>query len=136
MKLISKYIYITLVFSLLFPFSNAFAAGLVPNCAGSTCTVCNFLQLISNIAYFIVKDVMPPLAGLLFLIGGIIMIASAGSEERYKKGKKVIVNTGIGVVIVLTSWVIVNTLITTLGKSSVAGMQVQNWWQPPNCGGR
>jgi hypothetical protein len=81
----------------------------------------------------VVKDVMPPLAGLLFLIGGIMMIASAGSEERYKKGRRVIVDTAIGVVIILASWIVVNTLITTIGTQTVNGFSPQNWWQPPMC---
>lgn len=108
-------------------------AGLVPDCAGSTCTLCHVLQLISNIAFFLVKDVMPPLAGLLFLIGGIMMIAAAGSEERYKKGRQILIDAAIGVVIVLASWIVINTLITTLGTRAVDGFQPQSWWQPPMC---
>jgi hypothetical protein len=107
------------------------AAALVPNCAGYTCTICSLLQLISNIALFLVSNVMPPLAGLLFLVGGIMMIAAAGSEERYKKGRKIVIDTAIGAVIVLVSWLIVNALITTIGSAaSIPGFSVQNWWHP------
>jgi len=121
----SKIIIILLV---LFFAQTTAAAGLVP-CNGPDCTLCDILKLISNIATFVVQAVMPSLAGLLFLIGGIIMVASAGSEERYKKGKQVLVNTAIGVVIVLGSWVVVNTIIVTLGKS-VDTFQVDSWWNP------
>lgn len=128
--------YFKLAVALLFLFfaKASWAAGLVPcgNPGESPCTVCHLLKLLSNIALFIVRTAMPPLAGLLFLIGGIMMIASAGSEERYKKGKAIIINTAIGVVIVLGSWVIVNTIIVTLGQN-IAGFQVENWWQPPQC---
>ncbi len=102
------------------------AGGLVP-CSGPDCTPCYFLQLVSNITLFLVKDVTAPLAGLLFLVGGIMMVAAGGSEERFKKGKKIFANTAIGVVIVLASWAIVNTLITTLG-SSVEGFNPGSWW--------
>ncbi|MBU1102114.1 pilin [Patescibacteria group bacterium] len=128
--------YFKLILPLLYLFfaKVSLAAGLVPcgNPGEQACTVCHLLKLLSNIALFIVRTAMPPLAGLLFLIGGIMMIASAGSEERYKKAKAIIINTAIGVVIVLGSWVIVNTIIVTLGQN-VAGFQVENWWQPPQC---
>ncbi|MDD2753171.1 MAG: hypothetical protein PHT44_00960 [Candidatus Portnoybacteria bacterium] len=102
-------------------------AALVPACRGASCTPCNFLQLISNIVMFLVRDVTAPLAGLLFLIGGIMMIWAGGDETRYKKGKDTFKSTAIGVLIVLASWAIVNTLITTFG-TSVAGFVPGNWW--------
>ena len=106
------------------------ADGLVP-CSGPNCTVCSFLQLISNVIMFIVRDITAPLAGLLFLIGGIMMVSAGGSEARLKKGKEIFKNTAIGVLIILASWAIVNTLITTFG-SNVAGFVPGNWWQV-NC---
>ncbi len=106
-------------------------AALVPACRGASCTPCDFMQLISNISFFIVRDITAPLAGLLFLVGGIMMVSAGGSEERFKKGKEIFKNTVFGVLIVLASWAIVNTLITTLG-SSVAGFVPGTWWQV-NC---
>lgn len=106
-------------------------AALVPDCRGASCTPCNFLQLISNLVVFMVRDVTAPLAGLLFLIGGIMMVSAGGDEMRYKKGKDIFKNTAIGVLIVLASWIIVNTLITAFG-SSVAGFVPGNWWSV-NC---
>ena len=102
------------------------ADGLVP-CSGPDCDLCKFLQLISGLIFFLVKNIMPPLAGLLFLIGGIMMVIAGGSEERLKKGKDILKSTAIGVLIVLASWAIVNTLITTLG-AKVAGFVPSNWW--------
>lgn len=111
----------------LFAALPASAAGLVP-CSGYKCTPCQFLVLVSNIINFMMKDITFPLAGLLFLIGGLMMVASGASEDNYKKGKTIIVNTLIGVVIVLSAWAIVNTLIITVG-SSAAGVRVENWWK-------
>jgi len=107
----------------------AFAAGLV-TCNGPiagnglpACNVCSLLQMISNVVRFIVLDITMPLAGLSFLIGGIMMVAAGGSEERFKKGKKVFVSTVVGILIVLGSWAIINTLITAFGPG-VSG----SWW--------
>lgn len=107
--------------------SSASAAGVVP-CRGATCTPCQFLVLVSNVINFMIRDLAFPLAGLLFLIGGIWMVAAGASEENYKKGKTIVVNTLIGLVIVLAAWAIVNTLIITVG-SSTAGIQVESWWK-------
>jgi len=122
---------ITFLFALFLVPLSAAAQGLVPCAGGYSCTTCSLLQLISNIASFLATNVMPPLAGLMFLIGGIMMVAAAGSEERYKKGRKIVIDTAIGAVIVLVSWLIVNALITTIGSAaSVQGFSVQNWWHP------
>ncbi len=108
------------------------ADGLVP-CSGPVagrlpaCDMCKFLQLISNITLFIVRNITAPLAGLLFLIGGIMMVSAGGSEARLKKGKDIFRDTAIGVLIVLASWAIVNTLITTIGAST-SGFVPSNWW--------
>lgn len=91
------------------------------------CSLCTFLQMINRIVVFLVRDVTAPLAGLLFLVGGIMMVASGGSEDRFKKGKEMFKNTAIGVLIVLASWAIVNTLITTFG-ANVAGFVPGDWW--------
>lgn len=128
---------IALPLALLFFTQASVLAALVP-CTGSLgtptpCTVCHLLQMIANIVFFLVKNVMPPLAGLLFLVGGIMMIASAGSEERYKKGRQILVNVALGAAIVLCSWVIINAIITTIGTSSVNGFSPGSWWSPPGC---
>ncbi len=103
------------------------AAGLVP-CSGINCTVCHFFVLLKNIIDFLVKMVMPPLAGLMFLIGGIMMLSGGASEDNYKKGKGIMKNALIGVVIVLSSWVIVNTLIVFFGRS-IDNFQVDSWFK-------
>ncbi len=109
-------------FLLAIPVSQA--AGLVP-CSGSDCTVCHIFQLIVNITEFLFKQVALPLAGLLFLIGGIMMMLAGGAEARYKKGKDILVNTLVGLVIVLAAFAIVNTLIIFfVPDSTVSG----GWW--------
>ncbi len=133
MKSKFKYLISAFISWLVLFYANLSFAQLVPSCSGASCTPCHVLQLISRIARFLAVDVMVPLAGLLFLIGGIIMIASAGSEERYKKGRKIIIDTAIGAVIVLISWVVVNALITTIGTQTGGGFSPQQWWQPPMC---
>jgi hypothetical protein len=132
MKFIKKiylpiFILLMLLFFVFLPQAQA-AGGLIPCGPGKApCTICHVFELIKNIINFLVIYVTAPLAGLLFLWGGIMMITSGGSEDKFKKGKTMFVNTVIGAVIVLASWAIVNTLITTLA-SNTSGVNVVNWW--------
>lgn len=104
-------------FFLVIPASQA--AGLVP-CEGTDCKVCHLFKLVTNIIEFLFKQIALPLAGLMFLIGGIMMISSGGTETRYKKGKEILVNTLIGLVIVLSAFAIVNTLIMFFASGEFA----------------
>lgn len=108
----------------------AVAAGLVP-CTGSDCTICHFLKMIHDVLFFVVYKIVAPLAGLLFLIGGIMMMLSGASEDWLKKGKELCKNTLIGILIILSSWVIVNTLITTFGVR--VGGFIPSSWNEVNC---
>lgn len=95
------------------------AAGLVP-CEGPDCKVCHLFQLIVNITRFLSETVALPLAGLMFLIGGIMMVSSGGVESRYKKGKEILINTLIGLILVFAAFLIVNTLITFFASGELA----------------
>ena len=81
------------------------AAGLVP-CNGPDCRVCHLFQLITNITSFLFRQIAMPLAGLMFLVGGIMMMLSGGNETRFKKGKEILVNTLVGLVIILVAFAI------------------------------
>jgi len=121
LKNLSSFIFIVSLLSII---PAAQAAGLVP-CNGPDCTVCHVFKLVVNITEFLFKQVALPLAGLMFLVGGIIMMLSAGSEARYKKGKDILINTLIGLDIVLAAFAIVNTLIMFFADGTIAN----GWWR-------
>ena len=103
-------------FFLVLPASQA--AGLVP-CEGPDCKPCDLFRLIVNITNFLFYQIAMPLAGLMFLIGGIMMISSGGTETRYKKGKEILVNTLFGLIIALAAFVIVNSLVSFFGSGDI-----------------
>ncbi len=121
-----KFFKVFVFFSLFFPLVAS--AGLVP-CSGPDCTFCDLLTLVINIVHFAIYDVLLPLAGLLILIGGIMMMLAGVNENYYKKGKEILKNTVIGLVIVLCSWVLVNVLIGALtGNVKVDSFDPSQWW--------
>jgi len=109
--------------SFFFIIPSAQAAGLIP-CSGTDCKPCHILVLIVNLVNFMLKSIVAPLAGLMFLVGGIMIVSDGGSGNRMKKGKEIIKNTLIGAVIALSAWVIVNTLIMAFGSNQISS----NWW--------
>jgi len=109
-------------FFLAIPVSQA--AGLVP-CNGPNCTVCHLFKLVVNVTEFLFKQIALPLAGLMFLVGGIMMMLAGGSETRFKNGKEILINTLFGLVIVLAAFAIVNTIIMFFGSGEIAN----GWWQ-------
>jgi len=119
---------------LLFIFSLGFlvipqiaAARIVPDCKGP-CELCDFFLLIMNIYDFIVFKLAPPVAGLLIVVAGALFLTSGGSEERVSQAKKIFVNVIIGLVFVYASWLIVNSIIQVIGKST-EGFDPSSWWQ-------
>ena len=51
---------------------------------------------------------------LFLIIGGFFYMTSAGNEEQSEKGKKILVNAIIGLVIIMMSYAIVRIVATTL----------------------
>ncbi len=58
------------------------------------------------------------IAVALIIYGGYYWLTAAGNEERITKAKKIILNTVIGLVIILLAWAIVNFIIQTTSNVS------------------
>ncbi len=87
--------------------------GLLP-CNGTDCNWNSLVQLAVNIINFFVWTLVPPVAGLLLLYGGIMFLTSGGNPGRVQQGRTIVTDVVIGLVIVYTSWLIVNTLLSVL----------------------
>lgn len=94
------------------------AAGLVP-CEGVNCTEQDFYGLLVKVIEFAIKYLAFPLVVLFFLWGGFLLLTSGGSPNRVEQGKKAITGAVIGLVIVLTSVVVIHTFFTFFVKSEV-----------------
>ncbi|MDD3102070.1 MAG: pilin [Patescibacteria group bacterium] len=100
--------------------TNCHVGGLInqPICACcGDCTVNDFERLYLNLANIILKY-LGVIALVLFIFGGISWMTSAGSEEKVKKGKAIIMGAVVGMVIVLSAYVIVQALMQALHTES------------------
>jgi len=66
-------------------------------------------------------------------VGGFIFIISAGSESRVRTGKRIMTTAVIGIVLVLSAWLIVNTILFFLTGQETGGIAtIGDFMQPWN----
>ncbi|MBI2617927.1 hypothetical protein HYW58_00495, partial [Candidatus Kaiserbacteria bacterium] len=94
-------------FALIAPdLSYAQAGGLVP-CNGPECNICHLTQLAQRFIEFIVRITFIA-AALLFAYAGFLFFTGGTSPERITNARKIFTNTFVGIIIVLTSWLVVD----------------------------
>ncbi len=104
---------------LIYPTVNA--AGLVP-CGRNTgtpeemkpCTTCDLFALASRIINFVLFTVVPAVAVLFYLIGGIMILLGGANPGLVSTGKNFFWNTTIGLFIIFGAWMITNTVLKSL----------------------
>ncbi len=73
-------------------------------------------ELVRNV----IVDLLLPIAGIIavlfIIIGGYQYITSGGNEEQAESGKKTLQNAVIGLIIIILSYVIINVVITSIGR--------------------
>jgi hypothetical protein len=67
---------------------------------------------------------------LMFVYGGIMLLISGGSSERVGKGKTILTNSVIGLVIILLSFLIIGFVFKALGvKVDGTAWSKINWFK-------
>jgi len=122
------------VFLLIFIFPLILSAkGLVP-CGGPDereCTACDLLVLIQNVINFVLKAAFIICIGLI-IYGGFRWMFSFGNESNISSGQKVIMSAIFGLIIVLASWIIVNTILWLLSPK-IEGVDIKSTWFKLEC---
>lgn len=121
----SKKIFIALVIiSLFLPVYSAFAEPLV-NCgtgndqkAALDCNFSKLMEMINIIINYLIMIALP-LAAISFAYAGWLYLAAGDSSSNVSKAKTIFADVGIGLVLVLSSWLIFKLIETTfLNKSA------------------
>jgi hypothetical protein len=99
--------------------------GLVPDCntgplnaKGMYANPCDFedaMIMINKIINFLLFVIATPFVALCIAWAGWLMISSGGSSEKVTKAKHIATNLVIGYVIALAAWLIVKTILVSLG---------------------
>src|SRR3989338_5913249 len=95
---------------------------LVPCCTSvnpAPCNRCDLFKLLKNIIDFVLIGLMPPVAMILFVWGGFLILMSGANPGLRSNGKEVFKNTVIGIAIISASWLITNTIIRSIAVETV-----------------
>ncbi len=94
------------------------AQGLVQcgNAGQPACNLCSVLELLKNLIDFAIK-LSFSFAALFITWGAFVTMTAGGAEERVKEGRKILTDTVIGLVIMLTAWLILGTVVQVLTGS-------------------
>jgi hypothetical protein len=93
-------------------------AALVPCGTSDTpaCTWCHLMQLVKNVIDFMMYIVFP-LAAVMIVVGGIMIMTAGGSTERVAKGREIITAAITGLIIALLSWLLLDTIIKIMAPN-------------------
>ena len=114
MRKTKQILFIILIFSTLITPFFSYAAGLVP-CAGSDCNFNALMTLFNKVIRFILFDIVVPIAAIMFAYAGFLLVTSGGSSEARTKANTIFTNTVWGLVIAVAAWLIIRTILSTLG---------------------
>lgn len=109
-------------------FGIVHAAPLVTCGNGSNyCNLCDLFQLVNNILKFVMFELVPTLAVIMILVGGVMFLFAGASPSTLQKAKNIIIAVVIGIVIIFMAWIIVNTVLTKIGIVDTSS--VLHWYQ-------
>lgn len=102
----------------LMPESWAFAQIPLQVCEGNACNACKLVQLVNNVIQFLIF-IAVLLGTLMFILAGFKFVTAGGNAGQIKEAKKMFVDVTIGMIIVLTGFLIVDTVMKVLVGNSL-----------------
>lgn len=85
----------------------------IVTCNGPDCDWAALLGLGQNILNFLITIGVVISAGA-FAYAGFLMFSDRGNTDRVKQAKDIIFNVVVGLIILLTAWLVINTILVTL----------------------
>ncbi|MDO8470972.1 MAG: hypothetical protein Q7S63_03360 [bacterium] len=98
-----------------------------------SCRICHFFVLGNNILNFLFVPpggLIPIVAVIMFLAGGFMFLVSAGSPGSLDKGKAIIKDTIIALIILYGGWLAIDFFFVVVGVANWTGLQ-HGWFSIP-----
>ncbi len=86
--------------------------GQAPTCS---CQFAHIFILIFNLYKFVVNTIAIPLAGLIIVLAGVLLLISAGNPERAGLAKKMLWSAFFGLALIFGSFLIIDVVLKTIG---------------------
>jgi hypothetical protein len=84
----------------------------------------DLLQTFINVIYLAMSISIFIIAPILFLVGAVMIMMGGAKPDLLTQGRQTLVGTAIGLIIVLCSYLIVNTVISVFKISGVTGFSI------------
>jgi len=97
------------------------------------CSLCDLYVLVRKIIDFLLFQLALPIAVVVALIGGILLLVSAGDPKKVEQGKSALTNAVVGIIIAFAAWLIINTILTTLAFKVPFTSGALPWNEIPVC---
>ncbi len=120
-----------MLFLLMVPFL-IHAEGLVP-CGGEgqpECTLCHLFVMFNNIVKLVMINIVPPLAALMLLFGGVLYYLGGISPAALRRANTTITSVVIGLIIIYCAWIIIDALLVGSGiVKTQTDSPLYKWWE-------
>ncbi len=89
------------------------------------CQFCHFFVMLNAIVRYILTYIIPPLAILFLIIGGVMFYFGGAKPDLIQKGKTILFSVAIGIFLVYGAYMIVGLFLNILGVVQWSGLA--NW---------
>lgn len=83
------------------------------------CQLCHLFVMIDEMIAFVLINIVPPLAVLMFVIGGIMFYFGGAKPELLSRGRTLIKTVAIGLALIYGAYMIIGIALTLLGAASI-----------------
>ena len=83
------------------------------------CQLCHFFVMINQFIAFLLITIIPPLAILMLVIGGVMFYFGGAKPDLIARGRKLIVSVAIGLFLIYGAYMIIGLLLTIVGAADV-----------------
>ena len=102
-------------------------------CVGGTakeisCQICHLFVMIDAILDFFLFRIVPPIATLFLVIGGLKLLLISEEPQKVEEIKKFITGVIIGLVIIYGAWVLVGMFFSAIGVAEWTSLS-KGWFQ-------
>jgi hypothetical protein len=105
--------------------------GIVP-CSGLDCDSCSVVTLIERIIDWLI-GVLLVIFAIITAVAGFKLVISGGNPQAKTEAKSLLTNAFIGIVIVLTAWLLVDTLMRALLSGGEGTLEGYGPWSSVQC---
>lgn len=129
-----KYLPLILIIALYLIPDLSIAQGGFVNCEGNSCSACNLVDMTNQIIKWLLGMIFLIFAALM-TVAGFGLVTSGGNPSALSAAKAKFTNALVGIVIVFSAWLIVNTIMVKLVSDGTTAGNITGWgpWSQVEC---